>query len=58
MENQAKKIKLEEKETINSLLKITLHFITKKCKNEKYEKANQLLDIKLHESSLFCFKNF
>ena len=46
MENQAKKIKLEEKEKINSLLKITLHFITKKCKNEKCEKTNQLLDIK------------
>ena len=46
MENQAKKIKLEEKEKINSLLKITLRFITKKCKNEKYEKTNQLLDIK------------
>ena len=51
-----KKIKLEEEkeEENNSLLKITLDFITKKCKNEKDEKTNQLLDIKWHEVSLFC----
>ena len=56
MENQAKKIKFEEEkqEKINSLLKVTLDFITKKCISEKDEKTNQLLDINWHEVSLPC----
>ena len=53
MVNQTKKIKLEIEKKLDSLLKITLDFITRQCRRSYEEKTDQVLDIKWHETSLF-----
>ena len=45
---------MQEKERIDSLLKITFDYITKPCKNVYNREKEQKEDINWNEASLFC----